>query len=470
MLFTSMEFLFLFFPITFGINFLLPKNARNYWLLIASLFFYAWGEPSFLFVMLISILFNYFMAIRVADESKQALKKLFLTVAVVGNLGLLFVYKYMNFVTGILNSFSSSVEVTKFILPIGISFFTFQSLSYVVDVYRGIPVQKNIAYLGLYISLFPQLIAGPIVRYTTVAEEINERTVTYESFCRGMVRFVRGFNKKVLLANILAQVADLAFASKELSVSLAWIGAICYALQIFFDFSGYSEMAIGIGLMLGFNFLENFNYPYISKTITEFWRRWHISLGTWFRDYLYFPLGGSRVKSKLRLVFNLAIVWLATGIWHGASWNFILWGVLYGVIIIIEKLFSIPQKVERKLGLRIAYQIFSMVMVLFGWVLFRAKDIGSAWIYIKAMLGFTTGGFTDAITIRNFLDFAIIIIAGIICATPLISFIKSKIETKFKHGAIICNSIGYVVQATLFIISVSFIVMDAHNPFIYFNF
>lgn len=468
MLFTSLEFLFIFFPLVIGINFLLPKSARNYWLLIVSLFFYGWGEPKFVIVMIASILFNYLMAIRVAEAEKY--KKLFLAIAVIGNLSLIFVYKYMNFTTGIIHSFLPQVGITKFVLPIGISFFTFQSLSYVVDVYRGVPVQKNLAYLGLYISLFPQLIAGPIVRYTTVADEINARTVTFESFSRGMLRFVRGFNKKVLLANTLAQVADIAFASDELTVSLAWLGAICYSLQIFFDFGGYSEMAIGIGQMLGFNFLENFNYPYISKTITEFWRRWHISLGSWFRDYLYFPLGGSRVKSKLRLVFNLSVVWLATGIWHGASWNFILWGVLYGVIIIFEKLLSIPQRVEKSLPLRIFYQIFSMIMVVFGWVLFRATDLPSAWSFLKAMLGFTQAGFVNPLTTRTFLDFAVLLLFGLVCSTPLIPFIKGKLQVKIKNGIIVCNAITYAVQFILFVLSISFIVMNAHNPFIYFNF
>lgn len=470
MLFSSLEFLFLFFPITLGINFLLPNKFKNYWLLIVSLFFYAWGEPVFVLVMIASILFNYFVALRICEETSKKYKKLFLIIAVAGNLSLLFIFKYLNFTTGLLNDLFATVEITKIALPIGISFFTFQSMSYVIDVYRGVPVQKNIAYLGLYVSLFPQLIAGPIVRYTTVAEEIETRKVTYEEFSKGLLRFVRGFNKKVLLANLLAQVADAAFASKELSVSLAWIGAICYALQIFFDFSGYSEMAIGLGLMLGFHFLENFNYPYISKTITEFWRRWHISLGSWFRDYLYFPLGGSRVKSKLRLVFNLSVVWLATGIWHGASWNFILWGVLYGVILIFEKLLSIPKKVEGKAFLAVPYQIFTLLMVLFGWVLFRAVDLPSAVSYLKAMLGFTSAGFTDAITKRYLLDFLVLIVAGIICSTPLIPFVRNKLQPKIKNGEMIFDIAGYPVQFVLFLVSVSFLVMNAHNPFIYFNF
>ncbi len=475
MLFTSLEFLFAFFPITFGVNFLLPPKARNYWLLLMSLFFYAWGEPSFLPVMLVSILFNYFTALRI-DEAKenQFVRKLFLVIAVIGNLGLLFVYKYMNFITSTLHeaipATQEMFEVTEFTLPIGISFFTFQAMSYVIDVYRGVPVQRNLAYLGLYISLFPQLIAGPIVRYTTVADEINSRQITPDRFCKGMLRFVKGFNKKMLLANILALVADAAFASEELSVAFAWLGALCYALQIFFDFSGYSEMAIGLGLMLGFTFLENFDYPYISKTITEFWRRWHISLGSWFRDYLYFPLGGSRVASKLRLVFNLAVVWLATGIWHGANWTFILWGVLYGVIIIIEKLLSIPKHVDGHLGIRIPYQVFSMVAVLFGWVLFRAPDLATAGHYLSAMLGFGSTGLFDINAGFYFLQYGVIFGAGILCSTPLFRTIGNKICEKHRLGEAFCHGVSYTVQAILFLVSVSFIIMDAHNPFIYFNF
>lgn len=475
MLFTSLEFLFMFFPVTMGINYLLPQKARNYWLLLMSLLFYSWGEPSFVVVMIISILFNYFMAIRVAETQRgDAHSKIMLAIAIVGNLGLLFVYKYLNFTTGIIHSvfpFTQDLfEQTQLVLPIGISFFTFQALSYVVDVYRGEPVQKNPCHVALYVSLFPQLIAGPIVRYTTVSQEINSRTVTVDMLAKGMLRFLRGFNKKVLLANVLSIVADAAFESKELTVALAWIGIICYALQIYFDFSGYSEMAIGIGLMLGFKFLENFDYPYISKTVTEFWRRWHMSLGSWFRDYLYFPLGGSRVKSKGRLVFNLAVVWLATGIWHGASWNFILWGVLYGILLIFEKLTKFPEKVDRYIGIRIPYQIFTMLTVLLGWVLFRAPDLPSAWSYMGAMFGFAPGGFINDEAIMYASQFAITIIFGIICAVPLVKVISQKLSAKavWVDNAVYLS--GYLVQTILFVISVSFIVMNAHNPFIYFNF
>ncbi len=475
MLFTSLEFLFCFFPITLAVYFILPTKARNYWLFAVSLLFYAWGEPIFMLMMLVSIAMNYVFALRISELDKGArLRKFMLFVAVAANLGILFVYKYMNFVTGTLHDFFPFTKElfgqTSFVLPIGISFFTFQAMSYVIDVYRGIPVQKNLCYLGLYISFFPQLIAGPIVRYTTIAEEINSRTITFSSFSKGMLRFIYGFNKKMLLANILAQVADHAFAQDELSVGLAWLGIICYTLQIFFDFSGYSEMAIGLGLMFGFKFLENFNYPYISKTITEFWRRWHISLGSWFRDYVYFPLGGSRVKSKLRLVFNLFVVWLATGIWHGAAWNFILWGVLYGIIITAEKLLSVPQFSDRHKLFSIPYQIFTLLMVMFGWVLFRAEGLSAAVDYFKAMFGISSTSLWDAAAGFYFKDYFVILLAGIICSTPLLGFCKNKLISTGKVGIVTADIITYTTQTILFLVGVSYLVMNAHNPFIYFNF
>lgn len=475
MLFTSLEFLFLFFPITLAIYFFLPQKARNYWLLVVSLLFYAWGEPVFLIAMVASIVFNYFVALRISECKPNVFqRKLMMFIAVIGNLGLLFVYKYMNFTTATLHRFFPSTEemfsVTNFVLPIGISFFTFQALSYVIDVYRGIPVQKNIFYLGLYISFFPQLIAGPIVRYTTIAEQIENRTVTKDGFAEGIKRFLYGFNKKVLLSNLLAIVADYAFGNQKLSVVMAWLGIICYTLQIYFDFSGYSEMAIGLGRMFGFEFLENFNYPYISKTITEFWRRWHISLGSWFRDYVYFPLGGSRVKSKLRMVFNLFVTWFATGVWHGASWNFILWGVLYGVIITVEKLISIPKLSENKKVFSVFYQIFTMFMVMFGWVLFRAENLSAAIEYFKAMFGFAGNSVLDTTAIFYLKEYCVIIIFGILASTPIFKFIWKKIDGIGKYGAVLSSTLEKGVQLILFIISISFLVMNAHNPFIYFNF
>lgn len=475
MLFTSLEFLFIFFPITLAVYFILNKKAKNYWLLFISLFFYAWGEPMFVFVMIGSIICNYIFALGISHFDKQkSIKKLILCLSVVANLGVLFVYKYMNFVTGTLHDIipltKELFDKTSFVLPIGISFFTFQAMSYVIDVYRGVPIQKNPFHLGLYISFFPQLIAGPIVRYTTIADQINDRKVTFEGFSKGVLRFLYGFNKKMLLANILSQVADKAFETAELSVSMAWLGIICYTLQIFFDFSGYSEMAIGLGQMFGFRFLENFNYPYISKTITEFWRRWHMSLGSWFRDYLYFPLGGSRVNSKARLVFNLFVVWFATGVWHGASWNFILWGVLYGVIITVEKLMSLPRKLEKKSFNAVIYQIFTLLMVMLGWVLFRATTLEGAVTYIKSMFGFAGNALIDDTSIFYLKDYAVIMLAGLVCSTPIIRNVKNKISELSHKAEMSVNLVSYIVQFVLFIVGVSYLVMNAHNPFIYFNF
>lgn len=479
MLFPSMEFLFIFFPVTLGVYFFLPNqigchNVRNYWLLIASLFFYAWGEPKFVLVMLFSIVFNYFAALHIEEaQGTRPLPSLLLAVDVLVNIGILFVFKYMNFVTGtLLRVFpraSEMFEQTSFVLPIGISFFTFQALSYVIDVYRGAAAQKNICYLGLYISFFPQLIAGPIVRYTTIAEQIKERRITAGMFSDGVLRFLYGFNKKVLLANAFAEVADIAFSAERISVGMAWLGAVCYTLQIFFDFSGYSDMAIGLGKMFGFRFLENFNYPYISKTVTEFWRRWHISLGSWFRDYVYFPLGGSRVKSKTRLVFNLFVAWLATGIWHGASWNFIAWGLLYGVLITAEKLWSIPEKVEKHRLLAAGYQAFTLLAVVLGWVLFRSEGLSSAGAYIRSMCGLNGNSLIDNDFIFYVREYAVVLAAGILLSTPALSCLKNKVNAH-KKWMCVSENCAYALSLALFIVSVSFLVMNAHNPFIYFNF
>ncbi|MGN1083363.1 MAG: MBOAT family O-acyltransferase [Lachnospiraceae bacterium] len=475
MLFTSMEFLFLFFPLVLGGYFSLPHRARNYWLFAASLFFYAWGEPKFVLVMLGSIAVNYAAARWMEKLRKESAgRKAVLALTVTINLGILFVFKYLNFVTGLLQKpFAAcgiSMEKTEIALPIGISFFTFQALSYVIDVYRGIPAQKKFSHLGLYISLFPQLIAGPIVRYTTIMDQMEKRKVTWDGFSKGMLRFMYGFNKKILLANLLAKVADAAFAAEELSVGLAWLGAFCYALQIYFDFCGYSEMAIGLGQIFGFRFLENFNYPYSSGTVSEFWRRWHISLGTWFRDYVYFPLGGSRVKTRGRLVFNLSVVWIATGIWHGANWTFLLWGILHGAVIITEKLLGLPEKLKTKRLAAAGYQAVTLAVVLFGWVLFRAEGLPEAADYIKSMFGQNGNAWADDVTRFYFREYAVIFAAGVLCAVPLLKKCREAFEKRGERFAAAAEYLASGVQLVLFLVSVSFLVMNAHNPFIYFNF
>ena len=455
--------------------FLLPKKARNYWLLLVSLFFYTWGAPKFAVFLVGSIVFNYGMALLIDRLPAGGLKKGCLGAAVLGNLSILFVFKYMNFVTSVCLGWFPALEGrvprTDFTLPIGISFFTFQALSYVVDVYRGtVAVQRNPAFVGLYISFFPQLIAGPIVRYTTIAEDIENRVVTFDGFSRGVVRFLYGFNRKMLLANVLSLAADAAFGAAQLSVAMAWLGSICYTLQIYFDFSGYSEMAIDMGQMFGFRFLENFNYPYISKTVTEFWRRWHISLGSWFRDYVYFPLGGSRVKSRGRLVFNLAVVWLATGIWHGANWTFLLWGCLYGVIIIAEKLLNLPKRLPAHRAAAAAYQILTMLAVVVGWVLFRADNLRDAGNYLLTMFGLNGAALTDSLAAFHFREYLVPLTAGLICSTPVFRRLH---EGAAARGPVWENALGLcdgLIQLLLFAVGLSCLVMNAHNPFIYFNF
>ncbi len=476
MLFTSIEFLLLFFPCVFAIYYLLPNRLKNYWLLISSLFFYGWGEPFFVFVMLGSILMNHRFALLIERMRGHPEKqKVLLILSVASNLGLLGVFKYLNFITATLHALfpqtQSLFPATSIRLPIGISFFTFQALSYVVDVYRGIPAQKDLFSIGLYISLFPQLIAGPIVRYTTVMDQISDRRINLESVSDGLIRFLTGFNKKMILANSLSVVADQAFLKPDISVGFAWLGALCYSLQIFFDFSGYSDMAIGLGKMLGFNFLENFNYPYISKTITEFWRRWHISLGTWFRDYVYFPLGGSRVKNRRRLIWNLMIVWTMTGIWHGANWTFILWGTLYGVVITIEKLLDIPRKIDHfNPILRYLYQSLTLILVMMGWVIFRSDNIALALTYLKTMLGMNGSTVIDSDFIFFAREYLVYILFACLCSTPVLCWLRKKAADWNGAAEAIFIIAFCVLQFVLFIISFSFLIMNAHNPFIYFNF
>lgn len=472
MLFTSLEFLFLFLPVTLAVYFVLRKELRNAWLLAASLFFYAWGEPKFVFVMLVSIACNYILALAIEFLPPKD-KKWFLALAIVANLSLIFVYKYANFVTGTVRalfpSWQGVIPQTSILLPIGISFFTFQAMSYVIDVYRGVPAQKNPVNIALYIALFPQLIAGPIVRYDTVAQQLVNRTHTLDKFGDGVYRFLLGFNKKMLLANVCAVTADKCFAANSLSVGGAWIGAFAYTFQIFFDFSGYSDMAIGLGKMFGFEFLENFNYPYISRSITEFWRRWHMSLGSWFRDYLYFPLGGSRVATRRRLIFNLVVVWFATGLWHGANWTFMLWGSLYGMLIIIEKLVDIPKKIDGNRMFGIVGWATTMFFVVLGWVLFRAETLSLAGRYLAAMFGFGVSGFLSDKAYFEWGEAAVVLVVAATASVPWVAWARPRLVARGIPVALL-SGVGRLIQVLLFVVSVSYLAMNAHNPFIYFNF
>lgn len=481
MLFSSNFFIFVFLPLVLLAYFIMDIRYRNYFLLLASLSFYAWGEPIFVLVMLGCILINYIggLLIEYANKNgKTVVAKTSLCIVLLLNLAILFVFKYLNFVTENLNRLlgEGAVPVTTIALPIGISFFTFQALSYVVDVYRGTTeAQKRICYLGLYISFFPQLIAGPIVRYSTVAEQIENRTVTFGGFSHGVKRFVQGLSKKIILSNCFAVIADQAFAmtgTTSLSVTFAWLGAISYTLQIFFDFSGYSDMAIGLGKMFGFQFLENFNYPYISKSVSEFWRRWHISLGSWFRDYVYFPLGGSRVK-RGRLILNLFIVWFLTGLWHGASWHFIAWGLMYFALIAFEKLTGMPGRLlanDRRFA-AILYRFFTLLAIIIGWVLFRANGLINAFKYLSAMFGFSGNVWTDAYLFRFSSENAVLLVIGLLCCTPIFKIVGRMIESiEERRARRVIGTVSALWHLLLFFISVSYLVLNNHNPFIYFNF
>jgi len=470
MVFSSTIFLFAFLPFTIGGYYLINPKFRNVFLTFASIFFYAWGEPKFVFLMLGSILVNYTFALIIDYyREKKVLAKVILAVMVLCNVSFFFIFKYLNFTIANLNSFFGfQIPQTHIALPIGISFFTFQIMSYVFDVYRKQgEVQKNPLNVALYVSLFPQLIAGPIVRYETVAKQINCRKESLEDFGAGVCRFIIGLAKKVIISNTVAVVADYAFQFTDfskLSVSMAWLGIICYTLQIYFDFSGYSDMAIGLGLMFGFHFLENFNYPYISRSVTEFWRRWHISLGTWFRDYVYFPMGGSRVKSKLRLVFNLFVVWALTGIWHGASWNFLIWGLFYFVLLVIEKLSGFPEK-HTKAWVRNLYWFPTMLFVMLGWVLFRAPGLSHAIKYMASMFGLMNNPVTGADARFYWQDNSFFILIGGLFSFPVTTILKKHINENF-----FSKIIKPIFYGVLLFITIAYVVNSTYNPFIYFNF
>ncbi len=472
MLFSSSAFIFFFLPIVLIIYYGLLKNkrqAQNIFLLISSLVFYAWGEPVFVLIMMLSIVANYLFGLKIykcKKKENERASKGFVFASVVFNLSLLFVFKYLTFTLDTIANLSGRGSFgVNIALPIGISFFTFQSMSYVLDVYRGRGgVLKNILNVGLYISFFPQLIAGPIVRYETIATEIADRKETREDFYEGFSRFIVGLGKKVLLANFFAVYADNAFANVGgLSLAMSWIGAVSYAFQIFFDFSGYSDMAIGLGRMFGFHFLENLNYPYISKSVSEFWRRWHISLGTWFKDYVYVPMGGSRVK-KPRLVFNLFVVWMLTGIWHGANWTFFVWGFMYFVLLSIEKLTGFGRK-ERGKAASVFGWIYTMLFVIIGWVIFRANTLSEAFEYLKVMFGFVKNVPDTHVFANSLKGFFIYLVFAILFSAP----IMKKLENKYENSTFF-YALRAVSIVLIFIIAAASIVSSSHNPFIYFNF
>ncbi|MBZ2174267.1 MBOAT family protein [Schnuerera sp. xch1] len=469
MIFSNLVFLFLFLPALLILYYISKDKFKNYVLLLFSLIFYAWGEPKYVFLMIASIVINYILGIKISHNSKA--RKLWFAFSIIFNLGILIIFKYTNFIIDTINSaIGVSINIPQIALPLGISFFTFQMVSYIIDVYRrDTEVQESIVNLALYISLFPQLIAGPIVRYQTVDKQINNREHSMNKFAVGVNRFIVGLAKKVIFANQLGLIADGVFNAQvlELSTLEAWLGLICYSLQIYFDFSGYSDMAIGLGKMFGFDFLENFNYPYISQSVSEFWRRWHISLGSWFRDYVYIPLGGNRVN-QIRHCVNLLIVWSLTGIWHGANWNFLIWGLYYGIFIIIEKLFlgELLNKLPRMLR-----HIYLLLIVTIGMVFFRAESISQAKGFIQALMGINTILYNNSI-LEYMHDLGYVVVLSILFATPIIPKIKSIIETKneriLESNQVCClHSVGLM---SLMLVEVVMIINSTYNPFLYFRF
>lgn len=476
MIFSSLFFIFVFLVVVLAVYYALkplPIIFRNIWLFLASLFFYAWGEPKFCLVMLGSIGLNYVWGLLVDKFRDSKGIKAILAVAVASNLIVLFIVKYLNFTVSIVHSvFGEIFTIPQILLPIGVSFYTFQAISYVIDVYRKDgEVQKNPLNVGLYIAFFPQLVAGPIVRYDTVAKQLTGRKETVADFAAGIERFLVGFCKKILIANTLAVVADASFESArmgfDLGADFAWLGALAYSFQIFFDFSAYSDMAIGLGKMFGFHFNENFNYPYAANSVADFWRRWHISLGSWFRDYVYIPMGGSRVKMG-RLVWNTFVVWMLTGIWHGANWTFILWGFMYFVLIAFEKVTGLPKKLKSVWAKGI-YRVGTLLAVLFGWIIFRSATPGTVIRYVKAMLGLGQGGLHDDRVILYLSENWLFWIAAILLSIPMYAGIKAWVA---KHPKL--ESVWAVIKpfalVGLALITVSYLVINAYNPFIYFNF
>ena len=465
MVFSSVVFLFFFLPAALLVYYAVPRRFRNAALLIFSLLFYAWGEPVYILIMLFSTVFDYVNGLLLERfEGHERKRKAVLIVSVVGNLAILMFFKYSDFFISNINAIANmNIGLLGLALPIGISFYTFQTMSYTIDVYRhDAPVQKNIISFATYVTLFPQLIAGPIVRYSTVAAQLDKRRENFSMFYDGMVRFCAGLAKKVLIANNVGELWRnvSAIPASQISVMGAWLGIAAYALQIYFDFSGYSDMAIGLGKMFGFEFLENFNYPYISKSITEFWRRWHISLGTWFREYVYIPLGGNR-KGSVRTYLNIFTVWFLTGFWHGASWNFVVWGLYFALILIAEKLFL--RKILDRAPAFIAH-IYSLVLILFGWAIFAFESLGDAFSYISTMLGIGAPFVSDNVFLYNLSSYGFIIAAAVVASTPLAKRLGDKYLVKGR-GALR----GILALCALAVCTV-YLATSSYNPFLYFRF
>ena len=463
MIFSSIPFLFFFFPLFILLYFTLPFKYKNYILLLFSLIFYAWGEPIYILLMIFSSIVDFINGKNIEkhkDDNKK--KKIYLIISIIINISLLGFFKYADFFIKVINNILNlDIPLLKLGLPIGISFFTFQTMSYSIDVYRGdVKAEKDFLTFMTYVCMFPQLIAGPIVRYETVSSELHKRDINFKKFADGFTRFLRGLFKKVLIANNIGLLFTLITSSEvnDISIMTGVLAIISYAFQIYFDFSGYSDMAIGIGNMCGFTFLENFNYPYISKSITEFWRRWHISLSSWFKDYVYIPLGGSRVNI-LKNIRNILIVWILTGFWHGASWNFIFWGLYYGILLLLEK-FVLKKYIDKLPDF--VKHIYTIVLVFIGWMIFAFDDSKYLFGFIKAL---TSNKFVDSAFLYYFKNYFLILVIATLFSLPVYPKVKEKI-----NNSIFTSLLSISIYVILFIITLSYLVSDTYNPFLYFRF
>lgn len=460
MVFSSITFLFYFLPIVLALYYLVPNKFKNLILLISSFIFYFYGEPKYVLLMAFSIISTYICGILVDKYRGTKTAKLFLILEIIISIGLLIYFKYADFIIKNINLWlSQKIDLINVLLPIGISFYTFQMISYVVDIYRGeVKVQKNILKLATYVSLFPQLIAGPIVRYSTIEKQLENREYSINKFSLGVRRFVIGLGKKVLIANVIGTLVNTFFISEDKSILFYWLYAIGVMLQIYFDFSGYSDMAIGLGKMFGFDFLENFNYPYIATSITDFWRRWHISLSSWFRDYVYIPLGGNRV-SKIKWIRNIMVVWILTGLWHGAEWNFIIWGIYFGILLIIEKLFLLKKTEKIPKFLKVIYTLF---FVMISFIIFNGNEIIEN---IKGLFGIGNISVISKESIYYLKSYFIVILIGIIGATPIMKNIMKKEKIKK-----FTNILEPIYLFSILLLSTSYIIDGSFNPFLYFRF
>ena len=465
MVFSSIVFLFVFLPVVLALYYVVPAiRWKNVILLAASILFYAWGEPVYIVLMLLSILFNFVMGLeleRLREDSRR--KKLNLIFTVIVNLCILGFFKYYGFLLGSINSaFHLHIPYRELALPVGISFYTFQTLSYILDLYRGdIKVQKNLLDFALYITMFPQLIAGPIVRYVDIQEQLESRVISWHKAGVGAEYFIKGLAKKVLLANTAGAVytSIQGLGGEYQTVVTSWIGILFYTMQIYFDFSGYSDMAIGLGKMMGFQFCKNFDYPYTSRSVTEFWRRWHISLGTWFREYVYIPLGGNRV-SVAKHIRNILVVWALTGLWHGAAWNFVLWGLYYGVFLLLEK-YLWGKYLERLPGW--VGNLYTMFFVIIGWVFFSNTDLGAGLAYLGSLFGVGVAGFANATTLFYLKSSLLLLVICIVCSRPWAYRWYKRVAGQRPVAAAVIN-------AALLLLSIAFLVYDSYNPFLYFRF